>query len=164
MKRVVDACRRISKNPLGIQLAHAGRKASSQRPWEGGRALPAGESPWRTVSSSTLAFGEGWHVPHELGVDEIRGVVDAFARAAERARRVGQPVRAERRDGLLYGEQLGVPSEIAAADRFVVCLGNDSAAVHHGGADRYLTFRGRRLCFGNRGIHAQHDVGRQGGS
>ncbi len=89
MKRVVDAFHRISKNPLGIQLAHAGRKASTQSPWEGGRALPAGESPWQTVSSSALAFGDGWHVPHELSVEEIRGVVDVFARAAERARRVG---------------------------------------------------------------------------
>jgi 2,4-dienoyl-CoA reductase-like NADH-dependent reductase (Old Yellow Enzyme family) len=89
MKRAVDFYRRISKNPLGIQLAHAGRKASSQRPWEGGKALSAGESPWPTVSSSALAFGDGWHVPHELSVAEIREVAEAFVRAAERARRVG---------------------------------------------------------------------------
>src|SRR3954469_25869996 len=78
MKRVIDACRRLSKNPIGVQLAHAGRKASSQVPWEGRQWLSAEQSPWRTVAPSAIAHGEGWHVPHELSVSEIRQHVEAF--------------------------------------------------------------------------------------
>ena len=92
MKRVVDACRRIARSPIGVQLAHAGRKASAGFPWHGGKALGPGESPWVTVAPSALAFGEGWHVPHELTEGELRGLVDAFAAAAERARRIGLEV------------------------------------------------------------------------
>jgi len=89
LKRVIDACRRLGKMPIGIQLAHAGRKASSQRPWDGGKALGPGESPWPTQAPSALAFGEGWHVPHELSEADIKGLVDAFAQAAVRCRRAG---------------------------------------------------------------------------
>ncbi len=89
MKRVVDFCRRISKSPIGVQLAHAGRKGSAQAPWAGGRALGAVESPWPTVSASALAFDKDWHTPRELSVVELRGLVDAFAASAARARRAG---------------------------------------------------------------------------
>ena len=89
MKRAVDLYRGIAKNPIGVQLAHAGRKGSAQQPWLGGKSLGAAESPWQTVAPSALPFAEGWHVPHELSVPEIQGVVDAFAAAAQRARRIG---------------------------------------------------------------------------
>ncbi|MDH3320800.1 MAG: NADH:flavin oxidoreductase/NADH oxidase [Betaproteobacteria bacterium] len=89
MKRVVEVFRGISKAPIGVQLAHAGRKASTQVPWLGGKPLPTGESPWQTVGPSPVPFAEGWHVPHELSTDEIRGVADAFAAAAARALRIG---------------------------------------------------------------------------
>jgi 2,4-dienoyl-CoA reductase-like NADH-dependent reductase (Old Yellow Enzyme family) len=92
MKRVVDVCRGITKSPIGVQLAHAGRKASTQQPWLGGKPLSPAESPWQTVAPSALPFGEGWHTPHELTVEEIRGLVDAFAAAAQRARRIGLDV------------------------------------------------------------------------
>jgi 2,4-dienoyl-CoA reductase-like NADH-dependent reductase (Old Yellow Enzyme family) len=89
MKRVVEVCRGITKSPIGVQLAHAGRKASTQVPWLGGKPLGPAESPWRTVAPSALPFAEDWHVPHELTVEEIRGLADAFAAAAQRARRIG---------------------------------------------------------------------------
>jgi 2,4-dienoyl-CoA reductase-like NADH-dependent reductase (Old Yellow Enzyme family) len=89
MKRAVDLYRGIAKSPIGVQLAHAGRKGSTQQPWLGGKPLGAGESPWQTVAPSALPFAEGWHVPHELSVQEIQGVVDAFAAAAQRAKRIG---------------------------------------------------------------------------
>ena len=88
MKRVVDACRRITKSPIGVQLAHAGRKGSAQVPWLGARSLSAAESPWQTLAPSAIPFGEDWHTPKEISADDIRGVVDAFAASAERARRV----------------------------------------------------------------------------
>jgi 2,4-dienoyl-CoA reductase-like NADH-dependent reductase (Old Yellow Enzyme family) len=89
MRRVVQVCRGITSAPIGVQLAHAGRKASAQLSWLGGKPLSSAESPWQTVAPSPVPFGEGWHVPHELSADDIRGVVDAFAAAAARALRIG---------------------------------------------------------------------------
>jgi 2,4-dienoyl-CoA reductase-like NADH-dependent reductase (Old Yellow Enzyme family) len=67
----------------GVQLAHAGRKASSQRPWEGGGALR--EGAWDTVAPSAIAFDEGWHTPQALDAAGLRQLVEDFRRAAERA-------------------------------------------------------------------------------
>ena len=89
MKRVVDACRRLTQSPIGIQLAHAGRKASAQVPWAGGRALKAHESPWQTVAPSALAYGETWHTPQQLDLADLDSLVAAFAGSAKRALRIG---------------------------------------------------------------------------
>ena len=89
IKRVIDACRRVSQAPIGIQIGHAGRKASSQVPWEGREYLGPDQSPWPTVAPSPLPFGEGWHVPRELSVKEIGEIVDAFVDSATRAKRIG---------------------------------------------------------------------------
>ncbi|MEP5754592.1 MAG: oxidoreductase, partial [Nitratireductor sp.] len=62
LARIVSHCRDHGSARLGIQLSHAGRKASAQRPWEGGRALGADEKPWTTIAPSAEAFGESWHV------------------------------------------------------------------------------------------------------
>ena len=94
IKRVVEHCRWLTKNPIGIQLAHAGRKASTQVPWEGRTALGPLENPWPTVAPSALPFDErpGFHTPREATVAEIRAIVDAFAAAAGRAARMGLDV------------------------------------------------------------------------
>ena len=89
LARVVAHCRRIGTAKLGIQLAHAGRKASAQRPWEGGQALAPGADPWETIAPSPLAFGGGWHIPREMTADDIARVRDAFVNAARRAVRIG---------------------------------------------------------------------------
>ncbi len=91
MKRVVDHCRRLTKNPIGIQLGHAGRKASTQVPWEGRSALGPDENPWPTVAPSAIPYDDrfGWHTPHELTLEEIKAIVDAFAASAQRALRLG---------------------------------------------------------------------------
>ncbi len=73
----------------GIQLSHAGRKASVHRPWQGGGPLASGEGAWQTIAPSGLPFNEGWHVPRPLAVDEIGTLVSQFADAAERALRAG---------------------------------------------------------------------------
>ena len=88
MKRAVEVYRGITRNPIGVQLAHAGRKGSAQQPWLGGKALGPGESPWQAVAPSAIPFDLGWHTPRELTTDDIRGLVDAFAAAAQRARRI----------------------------------------------------------------------------
>ena len=89
MQRVVHVYRGITSAPIGVQLAHAGRKASAQVPWLGGKPLSAAESPWPTVAPSALPYAEGWHTPHELTADEIRDLADAFASSAARALRIG---------------------------------------------------------------------------
>lgn len=70
----------------GIQLAHAGRKASMGRPWEGERLMKPDEGGWENVMApSAVAFREGYAEPHALKFAEVRGVVEAFAAAARRA-------------------------------------------------------------------------------
>lgn len=69
----------------GIQLAHAGRKASTARPWEGGRPIDEAHGGWRPVAPCAIPFGEGYAVPVALDRAGIRSVVDAFCRAARRA-------------------------------------------------------------------------------
>lgn len=68
-----------------IQLAHAGRKASVHRPWDGGAPLAADEGAWRTVSASAIPFTDGWHTPQALTLDEVGGIVQSFEAAARRA-------------------------------------------------------------------------------
>jgi 2,4-dienoyl-CoA reductase-like NADH-dependent reductase (Old Yellow Enzyme family) len=74
---------------FGLQLAHAGRKASCQRPWEGGGPLKPDQDPWQTVSASALPFADGYHTPHALTEDEILATVEHFAQAARRTQRAG---------------------------------------------------------------------------
>jgi 2,4-dienoyl-CoA reductase-like NADH-dependent reductase (Old Yellow Enzyme family) len=72
----------------GIQLAHAGRKASTRRPWEGGGAVPQSEGGWRAVGPSAVAFDK-LPAPIELSVDEIKKTQQAFVDAARRALAAG---------------------------------------------------------------------------
>ena len=71
----------------GVQLAHAGRKASSLRPWEGGGSLSDGA--WQTVAPSAIPFDQGWHTPQALDGQGLRQVVADFRHAAERALAAG---------------------------------------------------------------------------
>jgi len=73
----------------GIQLAHAGRKASTHVPWEGGRPLAAHEGAWTTLAPSALPFDEGFPAPREMTASDIERVVSEFAEAAGRAARAG---------------------------------------------------------------------------
>jgi 2,4-dienoyl-CoA reductase-like NADH-dependent reductase (Old Yellow Enzyme family) len=72
-----------------IQLAHAGRKASVGRPWEGSRPLSAAEGGWPTVGASAIPFAEGWPAPAPLSAEGLAGVAAAFAASARRAREAG---------------------------------------------------------------------------
>ncbi|MCX7356194.1 MAG: NADH:flavin oxidoreductase/NADH oxidase [Alphaproteobacteria bacterium] len=74
----------------GIQLAHAGRKASAQRPWHGSGPLSKadearGDKAWEVVGPSPEAVSPGWPAPHPLSVGEIRDLVGKWADAARRA-------------------------------------------------------------------------------
>jgi 2,4-dienoyl-CoA reductase-like NADH-dependent reductase (Old Yellow Enzyme family) len=74
----------------GIQLAHAGRKASTAAPWKGGAPVSADRGGWTPIHApSAVPFGDGYQTPEALDVDGIRGVVKAFATAARRALEAG---------------------------------------------------------------------------
>lgn len=73
----------------GLQLGHAGRKASVSRPWEGTRPLAKAEGGWDTVAPSALAYAEGWSVPKPMDAADIAGHHEAYAAAARRARVAG---------------------------------------------------------------------------
>lgn len=87
MKRVVDFCKSVGDSKIAVQLAHAGRKASAERPWEGGNALKDGA--WQTYGPSAIAFADGWHVPEALDDAGLARIKDAFVAAAKRAVRLG---------------------------------------------------------------------------
>ncbi|MFF8810045.1 NADH:flavin oxidoreductase/NADH oxidase [Streptomyces omiyaensis] len=90
----------------GIQIAHAGRKASTQRPWLG-RGPAAAEEAWQPVGPSPVAFADGYPVPTELTEDGIREVVGQFAAAARRALAAGfEVVEVHGAHGYLIGEFL----------------------------------------------------------
>jgi 2,4-dienoyl-CoA reductase-like NADH-dependent reductase (Old Yellow Enzyme family) len=73
----------------GIQLAHAGRKASHHSPWKGGESLAPDQGAWTTLAPSAIAFKEGEPVPHEMTLGEIRQLIDDFREAAKRALKAG---------------------------------------------------------------------------
>jgi 2,4-dienoyl-CoA reductase-like NADH-dependent reductase (Old Yellow Enzyme family) len=143
LARIIAYCRRFGTARLGIQLAHAGRKASASRPWEGAQPLKPGEDPWETIAPSAIPFGPNWHVPREMTAADMERVRDAFAAAARRAVRAGidaielhgahgylihsfvSPISNRRSDA--YGGSLAsrmrYPLEIAQAVREVVPKG-----------------------------------------
>lgn len=73
----------------GIQLGHAGRKASVGRPWEGSSPLSTEAQGWKVVSASPLAYAKGWPVPHALSDEEIGEQMTSLAQSARRARQAG---------------------------------------------------------------------------
>jgi len=74
----------------GIQLAHAGRKASTNQPWNGGKPITPAEGGWTPIfAPSALAFADGYQVPQALTVSEIGSIIEAFAAAARRAHAAG---------------------------------------------------------------------------
>lgn len=73
----------------GIQLAHAGRKASTGAPWLGGKPIAPGQGGWTPVAPSPLPFDAGYNPPKELGIEQIDQVVADFETAARRAWKAG---------------------------------------------------------------------------
>jgi 2,4-dienoyl-CoA reductase-like NADH-dependent reductase (Old Yellow Enzyme family) len=90
-KRALDAAKRVAApgTLFGIQLAHAGRKASTKRPWEGGGPLAADGDPWLTVAPSAVPFAPGWHTPAALDEAGIAALIEHFVEAGQRAVRAG---------------------------------------------------------------------------
>jgi 2,4-dienoyl-CoA reductase-like NADH-dependent reductase (Old Yellow Enzyme family) len=88
--RVLGIVRRYSDMPIAIQLAHAGRKASTRVPWEGGQQIPPGQDRgWQAVAPSPLPYAPQEHPPLPLDRAGLATVREAFAQAARRAARLG---------------------------------------------------------------------------
>lgn len=89
LAHVLAACRRLGNTPIGIQLAHAGRKASAQRPWEGGGSLKPDQDSWPTVGPSAIAVDVSWETPREATGADLARIRGAFVEATRRAQRLG---------------------------------------------------------------------------
>jgi 2,4-dienoyl-CoA reductase-like NADH-dependent reductase (Old Yellow Enzyme family) len=88
LARIVDFIH-AQRTPAGMQLAHAGRKGSTARPWEGSRAVLPSAGGWQPVGPTDEPFAAGYPAPRPLSLDEIPGIVDAFRQAAIRADAAG---------------------------------------------------------------------------
>jgi 2,4-dienoyl-CoA reductase-like NADH-dependent reductase (Old Yellow Enzyme family) len=90
MGRVLESIRRHSDMPIAIQLAHAGRKASTEVPWKGGKQIaPSSPNGWQTQSASALPFDGGDRPPTALDREDMVRIRDAFAAAARRSANLG---------------------------------------------------------------------------
>jgi NADPH2 dehydrogenase len=89
LERIVAFCRDYGNASIGIQLAHAGRKASADVPWRGGRPLDPADGAWQTVAPSALPYGPGWHEPAALDHGGLARVKAAFVQSTQRAARIG---------------------------------------------------------------------------
>lgn len=89
MKRVIDFAKKFGVAAHGIQLAHAGRKGSTQPPALGGNSLKAEEGAWETVAPSAVPYAPGWHIPRALTKPEIKAIQEDFVASVQRALRVG---------------------------------------------------------------------------
>lgn len=88
-KRVIDFAKTWGNTPMAIQLAHAGRKGSSAKPWLGSHQVGAEQGGWTTVAPSAVPFDDTRPAPHPLDGEEIAQIVKAFADAAGRADAAG---------------------------------------------------------------------------
>jgi len=73
----------------GIQIAHAGRKASTACPWEGGKPLTDEAGGWQIVGASPIPFDAPYRIPHQLSLEELAGIREQFCAAARRAASAG---------------------------------------------------------------------------
>lgn len=88
--RVLESVRNYSDTPLAIQIAHAGRKASSQAPWDGGQLIPpGGPGGWQTIAPSAIPHGPAELPPHAMDQADLKRIREAFVATAQRAARLG---------------------------------------------------------------------------
>ena len=89
LQRLVDSVRAISRIPLALQLSHAGRKASSRTPWDGGSLIAPADGGWVPHGPSAVAHKPDEQAPHAMTEADICHVIDSFAQAARRALAIG---------------------------------------------------------------------------
>jgi 2,4-dienoyl-CoA reductase-like NADH-dependent reductase (Old Yellow Enzyme family) len=112
-----------------MQLAHAGRKASTSRPWDGGTEIAPNLGGWTPVAPSAIRFADNYPMPRELTVDEIRGIATSFVLAAERALEAGfHIIEIHAAHGYLFHEFLS-PLSNHRTDQYGGSLGNRMRAL-----------------------------------
>jgi NADPH2 dehydrogenase len=89
LKPILASVRKHSKTTVAMQLAHAGRKGSSYRPWQGGQQIPLHQGGWQTEGPSAIPHKEGEAAPLAFDAQGLARVRDAFVGAARRAERLG---------------------------------------------------------------------------
>src|SRR5262249_54233674 len=89
LKPILASVRRFSKAAVAMQLAHAGRKGSSARPWDGGQLLSPAQGGWQPVAPSAVAHKDGETPPTALDDAGLARIRDAFVASAKRADRLG---------------------------------------------------------------------------
>ncbi|MCE3028732.1 NADH:flavin oxidoreductase/NADH oxidase [Salinicola sp. DM10] len=89
MARTLASVRAHSPMPIGIQLGHAGRKASCQAPWEGGKQLGLEDGGWETLAPSATPYQDDQRPPQAMTLDDIDTLKADFVAAAQRAARLG---------------------------------------------------------------------------
>lgn len=89
LAKVLMSVRKHSNMPIAIQLGHAGRKASSQLPWDGAQLLPVAQGGWTPLAPSALAYSAQESAPKAMTLTDLERVRHAFAAAAQRAQRLG---------------------------------------------------------------------------
>jgi NADPH2 dehydrogenase len=124
LARVLDAIRPHANTAIGIQLAHAGRKASSARPWQGGMLLAPAEGGWMPIAPSALPHRPEEAAPQAMDAKDVRRVVEQFVAAARRADRLGlQAIELHCAHGYLLHEFLS-PVSNRRSDEFGGSLEN----------------------------------------
>ena len=89
LQRTIDSVRKYSDIPIMIQLAHAGRKGSSQRPWEGGQLLAPKDGGWVPQGPSAIPQLPTEPAPQEIDAAGLKRIREAFVQAAKRSIRIG---------------------------------------------------------------------------
>ena len=89
LRPILASVRKHSKTAIAMQLAHAGRKGSSHKPWDGGQQIPLAEGGWQTEGPSEVAHKEGELKPRALDIMGLKRVREAFVEATRRANRLG---------------------------------------------------------------------------
>lgn len=89
LKPILASVRKRSKAAVAIQLAHAGRKASSHRPWDGGQLIPLSEGGWQAEGPSAVPHKESEAPPRALDAAGLARIRDAFVAGTKRAERLG---------------------------------------------------------------------------
>jgi 2,4-dienoyl-CoA reductase-like NADH-dependent reductase (Old Yellow Enzyme family) len=88
LRNLITALRRHAGTPLAIQLAHAGRKASSHTPWDGGKLIAPEAGGWEPIAPSAQPFSPSEPPPREMNAADLARVREAFVHAAQRAARL----------------------------------------------------------------------------
>ncbi|MCU8006039.1 NADH:flavin oxidoreductase/NADH oxidase [Shewanella sp. SM87] len=125
LDKTLKSIRKYSSMPMAIQLAHAGRKASTRKPWEGcGTIAPDEHNGWQTIAPSAQAFNEGTALPSAMTLDEIDELILAFVSSAQRAERLGlDAIELHAAHGYLLHQFLS-PLSNQRIDQYGGCLEN----------------------------------------